>query len=74
MHKKGKLEVIFGLIPVFSLIAFTIVLPPTPICKANKHPPGIETESCQDAVAGAEECIMWQNAVEGEKAVCLSSP
>src|SRR3989338_7890643 len=51
-----KLRVIFGLIAVFVLVASAVVVTAhiNPQGKQT-HPVGIETESCQDAYAGAEE-------------------
>ena len=56
MDKKGKSVIIFGLITVIALATFAVVS----IAHINSqgkqtHPVGIETESCQDAYAGAEE-------------------
>jgi len=56
MDKKGKSAIIFVLIAVLALAIFAVVS----IAHINPqgkqtHPVGIETESCQDAVAGAVE-------------------
>src|SRR3989344_2542196 len=53
---KTKLRVIFGLIAVLVLAASAVVVTAhiNPQGKQT-HPVGIETESCQDAYAGAEE-------------------
>ena len=56
MDKKGKSVIIFVLIAIFALATFAVVS----IAHNNPqgkqtHPVGIETESCQDAYAGAEE-------------------
>ena len=56
MYKKGKSASILGLTAVLFLVTFAAVA----IAHINPqgkqtHPVGIETESCQDAYAGAEE-------------------
>ncbi|MBI2075837.1 MAG: hypothetical protein HYT72_01145 [Candidatus Aenigmarchaeota archaeon] len=56
MDRKGKSAIIFGLIVALGLVAFTTVA----IAHINPqgkqtHPVGLDTESCQDAYAGAEE-------------------
>ena len=56
MDKKGKSIIIFGLIAVLALAIFAVI----GIAHINSqgkqtHPQGLDTESCQDAVAGAEE-------------------
>lgn len=56
MDKKGKSVIILGLIVMFALTTFAVVS----IAHTNPqgkptHPVGIETASCQDAYAGAEE-------------------
>jgi len=56
MDKKGKSAIILGLTAVLLLVTFAAVA----IAHINPqgkqtHPVGIETESCQDAYAGAEE-------------------
>src|SRR3989338_6929958 len=51
-----KLRVIFGLIAVFVLVAFAVVVTAHTNPQGKQtHSVGIETESCQDAYAGAEE-------------------
>jgi len=59
MDKKGKSAIIFGLTTVIVLVAFAAVA----IAHINPqgkqtHPVGLETESCQDALAGAEEQLV----------------
>ena len=56
MNKKGKSAIIFGLIVALALVAFVAVV----VAHINPqgkqtHPVGLETESCQSALAGAEE-------------------
>ena len=56
MDKKGKSAIIFGLVAVLALATFAVV----GIAHINPqgkqtHPQGLDTESCQDAVAGARE-------------------
>ncbi|MBU2503541.1 MAG: hypothetical protein KJ879_00605 [Nanoarchaeota archaeon] len=56
MDKKGKSIIILGLITVLALTTFAVVA----IAHINPqgkqtHPVGLETESCQGALAGAEE-------------------
>ena len=54
MDKKGKSAIIFGLIAILALTTF-VIMSSAHTNKQGKHPVGIETESCQDALAGAEE-------------------
>ncbi len=56
MDTKGKSVIVFGLATMLVLVAFAVVS----IAHVNPqgkqtHPVGLETESCQDALAGAEE-------------------
>jgi len=54
MDKKGKSIIILGLIAMLALVTFVVVS----IAHSNpqgKHPQGFDTESCQDALAGADE-------------------
>ncbi len=64
MDKKGKSAIIFGLIAVFTLMAFAAVA----IAHVNPqgkqtHPVGLETESCQNALAGAEEQLADRGSI-----------
>ena len=56
MDKKGKSAIIFGIVVALTLVAFVAVA----VAHINPqgkqtHPVGLETESCQSALAGAEE-------------------
>ncbi|MCH8003943.1 MAG: hypothetical protein IH934_04915 [Nanoarchaeota archaeon] len=56
MDKKGKSVIIFGLTVVLALTIFAVI----GIAHLNPqgkqtHPQGLDTESCQDALTGAEE-------------------
>lgn len=64
MDKKGKSAIIFGLIAVLALTIFAVVsiAHDNPQGKPT-HPVGIETESCQDAVAGAEEQLADRGSI-----------
>ena len=56
LDKKGKSAIIFVLVAVLILIAFSIVSSAHTNPQGKQtHPVGLETESCQDALAGAEE-------------------
>jgi len=64
MNKKGKSAVIFGLIVALGLVAFmTATIAHTNPQGKQTHPVGIETESCQDAYAGAEEQLQDRGEV-----------
>jgi len=56
MDKKGKSVIIFGLIAVLAFAAFSVVgiAHENPQGKQT-HEVGLETDSCQGALAGAEE-------------------
>ena len=56
MDKKGKSAIIFGIVVALTLVAFVgvAVAHVNPQGKQT-HPVGLETESCQSALAGAEE-------------------
>ena len=56
MDKEGKSIIIFGLIAVLILVSFvTLSIAHTNPKGKQTHPVGLETESCQGALAGAEE-------------------
>ena len=56
MDRKGKSAIIFGLVVALALVAFvTIVIAHINPQGEQTHPVGLETESCQDALAGGEE-------------------
>ncbi len=64
MDKKGKSAIIFGLIVALALVAFVAVA----VAHINPqgkqtHPVGLETESCQSALAGAEEQLADRGTV-----------
>ncbi|MEK6868828.1 MAG: hypothetical protein AABX74_01250 [Nanoarchaeota archaeon] len=64
MDKRGKSAIVFGLTVVIALTIFAVV----GIAHLNPqgkqtHPVGLETESCQDALAGAEEQLADRGSI-----------
>ena len=64
MDEKGKSAIILGLTTVLLLVTFV----PVAIAHINPqgkqtHPVGIETESCQSALAGAEEQLIDRGTI-----------
>ncbi len=64
MNKKGKSTIIFGLIAMLALATFAVVgIAHTNPQGKQTHPAGLETESCQDALAGAEEQLADRGSI-----------
>jgi len=64
MDKKGKSVIIFGLIAVLALAILAVIgIAHTNPQGKQTHQVGIETESCQDAYAGAEEQLQDRGEV-----------
>lgn len=64
MDTKGKSAIIFGLTAVLLLAAFVAVaIAHTNPQGKQTHPVGLETESCQDALAGAEEQLADRGSI-----------